>query len=105
MPAGDANNVTTIEPTQRLGPGPSRTPTPQERLAYDACERNHQFFLANKWDLFDRHPEHWLLIYDDQTVEAFADPLDCIDRRDSLEPDIQATVWIGTPDKPGIWIL
>ena len=105
MPPGVAENMTTSEPPRKLGPGPSRTPSPAERAAYDALERNHQFFLTNKWDLFDRYPESWLLIYGDQVVEAFEDPLDCVDRRDSLEPDDRATVWIGTPDKPGIWIL
>ena len=95
----------TTESRIRLGPGPSRTPSAAERASYEARERNHQFFLANKWGLFDQHPDHWLLIYGDQTVEAFEDPLDCIDRRDALDPDALATAWIGTPDRPGIWIL
>lgn len=105
MSAGDDEKMTTIEPTRKLGPGPSRTPTPQERLAYEARERNHQFFLTHKWDLFDRYPNHWLLIHGDQVVEAFEDPLDCIDRRDAMDEDAQSTVWIGHPDRSGVWIL
>ena len=89
-----------------MGPGPSRTPSAADQAAYDARERNHQFFLANSSELFDQYPNHWLLLYGDQTVEAFEDTLDCIDHRDALDRDASwRTVWIGTTDRQGIWIL
>ena len=90
---------------QTIGPGAPRVPTPRERRAYAAQKRNHQFFLDHKWELFDRFPNHSLLIYDDQIVEAFADPLDCIDRRDALDSEQRATVWIGRPHRAGHWSL
>ncbi|MXX79841.1 MAG: hypothetical protein F4Y69_02265 [Chloroflexi bacterium] len=97
--------MTTIDPAQKVVLGPSRTPTAAEQADYEARERNHSFFLDNQWELFDRHPRHWLLIYGEQTVEAFEDPLECIDRRDALDEDDRATVWIGHPPRSGIWIL
>ena len=97
--------MTTIDPAPKVELGPSRTPSAAERASYEALMRNHSFFLANQWELFDRYPAHWLLIYGDQIVEAFADPLECIDRRDALDEEDRATVWIGHPPRSGIWIL
>ena len=97
--------MTTIDRARKVEVGPSRTPTAQERAAYDAMRRNHQFFLDNMWDLFDQFPGHWLLIHGAQIVEAYSDPLECIDRRDALDDDDRATAYIGTPVREGIWIL
>ena len=105
MSAGDPDKMTTSEPRQKLGPGPSRTPSAAERAAYEARERNREHFETHVWELQERYPDHWFLIYAEQVVEAFADPMDCIDRRDALDEDVQATHWVGHPRQPAIWIL
>ncbi len=95
----------TTERHIRLGPGQSRTPDAAARAADAARKRNRDFFQARRWALRDRYPDHWLLIYGEQIVEAFADPLRCIDRRDALDAETRATAMVGTPDQAGIWIL
>lgn len=89
----------------KLGPGESYTPSAEERAAHDARDRNHVYFETHIWDLQERFPDHWFLVYGDQVVEAFDDLLECIDRRDALDEDDQATHWLGHPRRPGIWIL
>ncbi len=74
-----------------------------ERLdrAIESMKRNEAYFREHMEELFEQCPEGWILIYGDQQVEMFEDPIAVAKRRWSLsEADRDGAImrhqWSGT---------
>lgn len=78
----------------------------QERLdrAIEGAKRNNAYFLEHVEELFEQCPDGWILIYGDQQVEMFDDPIAVAERRWSLSQADQDGA-IMKHQMSGIWIL
>lgn len=68
------------------------------------ARRNDDFFVAHSAELFEQHPDQWILIHSGGVVETFDEFLQLHNRRRELDPAVAAGS-MHYIRRPGVWLL
>ena len=68
------------------------------------AQRNHDYFMAHYKELFERYPDHWLLIHSGEEVVPFDDLVELINLLETFDPVKRGGAIIERQRK-GVWVL
>ena len=68
------------------------------------AQRNHDYFMAHYKELFERYPDHWLLIHSGGEVVPFDDLVALMTLRDTFD-ELTRRGSIIERRRTGVWVL